>query len=255
LSEQEKSMFASVGSYVCPTRRGTGKSAMSDPEARSSGPIADYSMVFTVGPASATAYVSNQQQTLAMAVLPWDSVRSGIVAEAVGFNHGPFMAASIDPDKTSHSSYSGEGYGIKSWKGRVGLERWADGTSNQLIFGERNNALDKLTACNLAKGHHDCTFLAGSARDANCWTIGRGFMLSSNPNNATTFQWLNIAQPKTAANLVNPIDYASFGSWHPGVCNFLLGDGAVRSVSVATAAENVLYPLSHCSDGAAVQLP
>ena len=47
---------------------------------------------------------------------------------------------------------------------------------------------------------------------------------------------------------------AAFGSWHPGVCQFVLGDGAVRGVS-STTANSVLYSMSCVRDGLSVALP
>jgi len=48
--------------------------------------------------------------------------------------------------------------------------------------------------------------------------------------------------------------FFSFGSSHPGVCNFLVGDGAVRGISVTTD-PNLLIHLGVVNDGRAVALP
>jgi prepilin-type processing-associated H-X9-DG protein len=58
---------------------------------------------------------------------------------------------------------------------------------------------------------------------------------------------------------VNPRD-AGFGSWHPGVCNFLLGDGSVRAISVTTppgTLDNygVLLRLAAVDSGLTVSIP
>jgi hypothetical protein len=45
-----------------------------------------------------------------------------------------------------------------------------------------------------------------------------------------------------------------FGAAHPGVCNFLIGDGAVRTVSNTTP-HAVLRNLADVNDGNAVSLP
>ncbi|MCF0234229.1 MAG: DUF1559 domain-containing protein, partial [Thermoguttaceae bacterium] len=45
-----------------------------------------------------------------------------------------------------------------------------------------------------------------------------------------------------------------FGSWHSGVCNFLLGDGAVRAISV-TAPGKVLGYFACVDDGNTAALP
>jgi prepilin-type processing-associated H-X9-DG protein len=46
-----------------------------------------------------------------------------------------------------------------------------------------------------------------------------------------------------------------YGSWHPGVCNFLLGDGSVRAVGVTTAPDPILRAYSFVDDGVSVALP
>jgi hypothetical protein len=39
------------------------------------------------------------------------------------------------------------------------------------------------------------------------------------------------------------------------ICQFLIGDGAVRSLSVTTPEATILKPLSFVDDGAVVNLP
>jgi len=51
-----------------------------------------------------------------------------------------------------------------------------------------------------------------------------------------------------------PLGDYGFGSSHPGVCQFAIGDGAVRSVPVMTA-HNILVALATVNDGQAVTLP
>lgn len=48
--------------------------------------------------------------------------------------------------------------------------------------------------------------------------------------------------------------YKRFGSWHPGVCQFALGDGSVRAISCTTPV-NVIFPLHVVNDGNVVTLP
>jgi hypothetical protein len=51
------------------------------------------------------------------------------------------------------------------------------------------------------------------------------------------------------------IYHHGFGSSHPGVSNFALGDGAVRGVSVTTPVNPILISLALVSDGMSVALP
>jgi hypothetical protein len=43
----------------------------------------------------------------------------------------------------------------------------------------------------------------------------------------------------------------SFGSWHPGICNFLLMDASVRGITVDTDTTTMGY-LGNKSDGNAI---
>ena len=251
-------MFCSISVYYCPTRRGAG--SQSDPEASVSGPSTDFCMVFAIGQPAGNAYFAGETRQ-GMAYLTWASLpwRAGsTVAMADTFNHGPFLSAHIDVDKTSDPSYvsNGEAYGIRSWTARADFARWQDGTSNQLIFGEKAIHTDKLRACNLSNGHHDCTFLAGTGANSTNHA-GRVFLDWNPPPAPAAFTiggtWRNIVPPRP-----NPTDtqyYHSFGSWHPGICNFLLGDGSVRAVSVTTPADPILFSLSVVSSGQSVSLP
>ncbi|MDR1270648.1 MAG: DUF1559 domain-containing protein, partial [Planctomycetaceae bacterium] len=50
------------------------------------------------------------------------------------------------------------------------------------------------------------------------------------------------------------LGHYAFGSWHSGICNFVLGDGSVRGISVTTP-QNILKAVSRVDDGEAVTLP
>lgn len=56
-----------------------------------------------------------------------------------------------------------------------------------------------------------------------------------------------------AALARGPFGSGQFGSWHPGVCQFVLGDGSVRAVRVEIDV-TTLGNLAHRADGQAVQL-
>jgi prepilin-type processing-associated H-X9-DG protein len=62
----------------------------------------------------------------------------------------------------------------------------------------------------------------------------------------------------------NPWSHYAFGSCHPGVINFLFGDGAVNSISTVVPATqgvraagppDVFLALTHVSDGYTVKIP
>ena len=63
----------------------------------------------------------------------------------------------------------------------------------------------------------------------------------------------SIARPDQEGNSFRWSE-AQFGSVHPGVVNFLLGDGAVRSLPITTP-PGILARLGTVNDGNTVTLP
>jgi len=51
-----------------------------------------------------------------------------------------------------------------------------------------------------------------------------------------------------------PMFHYGFGSYHTSVCNFLLGDGSVQSVSVTTRTFPILVSYAMVDDGFSVSL-
>ncbi|MGL4595862.1 MAG: DUF1559 domain-containing protein [Thermoguttaceae bacterium] len=144
-----------------------------------------------------------------------------------------------------------------SWGPRDTMSWWQDGASNQFIVGEKRIAPQSVDVCVdiSAPGYvsprtarsdiADCSMLGGFN-----WTgvgavrgfgsrIAKGIDDTINgeiQNEATSPQW---------------------GGTHPGVCNFVIGDGSVRSVSCTIPYGNnsLFYNLGHVSDGVAVSIP
>jgi len=182
---------------------------------------------------------------LGFVAVPWDCIRPGL-ENLVDYTHGPFRASVIVPDWTSHSSYrrgpADIAFGISSWTGRDSFAYWQDGTSNQIIFGEKAIPIGKVNACSAATGHWDCSYMTATA--ATFSLIGRSFENGAGGS-------LPIVRPDDERNE----SMMSFGSYHPGVANFVLGDGSVRGISITTPADTILYPLARADSGLAVSLP
>ena len=183
----------------------------------------------------------NTSPTQVSPTLPVTSVNTGPDAQ-----RGPFrVAATMDTNPGTDS--------FKRYLCRDTFARIADGLSNQLMFGEKQIHPDNLGICdNTGKGSYiagDCTYLTvgqhrtGGVRAMLRWT---GSSIQYQP------LWLpkelSVAEAPSTGRL-------SFGSWHPGVCNFVLGDGSVRSFPTTTHPEKVLGPLSIVDDGASVAMP
>lgn len=147
---------------------------------------------------------------------------------------GPFRGALIEGVTLANFAATTEDMLYKNWQPRDTFSRWQDGTSNQIILGEKHILTGTLLTCDPTSGatiRYDTTwFNAGDV----------GFMRDGS---------LAIVR----SGDVSGYD-GSFGSWHPGVCNFLVGDGSVRAFPT-TVKTTVMAALSNVHDGVSVGKP
>jgi len=124
----------------------------------------------------------------------------------------------------------------KSWRPRVDIGWWEDGTSNQLIVGEKY-----MLPQDMWDSHWDATWL---------WShtdVIHG-----------TYRVFHYYIPMARSNVREEWEchhsQKRFGSSHPGVVMFCFGDGSVRSIPT-TAPLAITVPLCHVSDGNVVAVP
>lgn len=134
-------------------------------------------------------------------------------------------------------------------KGRTGLKDIVDGTSNTALIGEKHIS----TPClNIGTGSADVGCADGSVLGMRFYAQLHSvryleFPLARGPQDT-------IGSPGTAPGQVNSgVHWASFGSWHPGICQFVFGDGSVRAVANNTALR-VLWQTGDRRDGEVVNL-
>jgi prepilin-type N-terminal cleavage/methylation domain-containing protein/prepilin-type processing-associated H-X9-DG protein len=104
----------------------------------------------------------------------------------------------------------------------TGFADITDGTSNTLMIGEKHVQLGKLN-----DPIQDGLILSGSEQQTYHRRAGPSWPLAINPTVAANTQ---------------------FGSWHPGVCQFVFADGSVRAVKNSTPG-TVLGLLANRGDG------
>lgn len=239
--KDELSSFSSVSYMYCPTRRSGAQYTESDVNA-TAGPTSDYGMVLATGPGTGYWH-PDLTAVFGYVSINWSTIRTDAVCQgAESYCHGPFVSPVLTIERLT-----GWEYDILSWTGRVDMAWWADGSSNQLIFGEKSIPLGHLNHCDGTNGHYDCSYFGGGSDTFQNW--GRAFAFTS-PGLPSAY--LGISKPTDDAAVYN---WVRFGSWHPGICNFALGDGSIRAVSMTTPADPVLYGLSRVDDGAVVSLP
>ncbi len=112
-------------------------------------------------------------------------------------------------------------YGPPSRKSRTAFGSVTDGLSNTTLLGEKHVASTGLGgAANASDGSWGYWFPS----DWKSWMVVRNskFALGNGPNDNTG-------------------DYRKkLGSWHPGMCQFVMGDGSVRSLPNSTSTEILL---------------
>jgi prepilin-type N-terminal cleavage/methylation domain-containing protein len=235
IGETQQKAFGSISFYKCPTRRsgvsiytqGTTANDVSNTADRN-GPLGDYAAVACRTPADVTW---------------WETMDP--ITQASDIN-GPFRLPNLLV-----------GYDIKSWEPRDSMAWWQDGTSNQVIVGEKHVPLGK------AGGTESATF----SGEFSYLCFGGGYSVAGGTrylvlgrNSSGVDNIAPLRRPHEFADAISNILFLesnralSFGSWHAGICNFLLGDGSVRSIAVTTPT-TILGPIAIVNDGTTVPVP
>jgi len=105
--------------------------------------------------------------------------------------------------------------------GAVRLIEITDGLSNTFFVGEKHVHED-----HFGEGVLDCSLYNGDYYVCSTRSAGPNYMLAQTTRDETI----------------------GFGSYHPGICQFLFGDGSVRSLAIDTS-PNTLALLANIADG------
>ncbi|MGL6196853.1 MAG: DUF1559 domain-containing protein [Thermoguttaceae bacterium] len=231
LTEEERRGFASVTTYLCPSRRsgvsmsnGTGPG---DPVNPRPGPVGDYATVVFTGSDSSTAWA------------------------ACFFTYGNTNHYSNHrgPIRVAKTEFAPVTLAITGYTPRDSFSWWADGTSNQLVLGEKHIPASRLGNCgqnglNGWRDQGDCAILGHSG----------GFAASILRQIHPNFNLLGRGPSSFSGDNDNPIDVYGFGSHHTSVILFARGDGSVASVSNTTPLA-IMSALACVNDGVSVSLP
>ena len=253
MNEEVRKQFGAVPIYQCPSRRGGGVHITPFPA-----PIIpdDNGSPVIYGPRGCYAFVlSYQLHETGVGVNGFGWAQYNDHVSTVTNQLGPFRVAtySLANDTTT-------------WQPRDTFAWLADGTSNQILVGEKHLPPSVFGVCeepaagsadNRSK-YRDCSYLCGASdRGQNvagfvryCSNVSHvGNMACSSSHYAPGF-----ARPddesSAAVSVYNP---TQFGSAHPGAVNFLIGDGAVRSF-FQTMPGRILAALGTVNDGTNVDV-
>ena len=206
--------------YYCPSRR---KGPVYVDE-HLPGPVSDY----------ATPTMRLQQLTPVLAVVNrWGSDSW----EPQNTWHSQNQASPFRVSVTSHSGGTVNNawfrVAAKSWSPRDTFTWWADGTSHQIIFGEKFVHVQDQGRC--TQGWDtvgDCSFFSGANNYREMGVARTPIVtrpLARGPQDTMTNGWRD------------PMTQSAFGGIHPGVCNFALGDGSIRAISNTVQATTAAF--------------
>jgi len=265
--DSQKNAIASIPIVKCPTRR-TGIArcdAGHDPSVGFGygswgwGPRGDYAIVWvgtTDGKGPTTSdNMANTDLRWILRVID-SGYADGRWTGAEFSSRGPFVAPATK--------------GQYNWVLSANMSRWVDGTSNQLIMGEKHIPQDLLGVKSRESSDVDgCIFAIPPtwACDPRWFGLNDSSMYGGRFNVARSMgtRVARLARgPKDSTGLselyyndsgarVEDVPYG-FGGWHPSVCVFVRGDGSVSSLSDTTSSD-ILRALSDVSDGLSVGTP
>lgn len=228
-----RDQHSSVPALACPSRRSPGSYADSgvktgeDAGTNSSGPQGDYAIV-----------------------VYYDETESnGTVWWHMGGNarQNQCQRGSLRQSKIS-------GADGNTWKPQDQMSRWKDGTSNQIVLGEKHipNGYVGKCAGPSSVDAGDCSILnVGEWRTAPSFRVVR-FIHPDHARDGDVQPGIVTPNEMGYTGLWDPSP--AFGSAHTGVCNFIMGDGSVQAIS-STVDPLLLAHLGCVNDGNSVSLP
>lgn len=249
LTNEQRNALGSVSAYVCPSK-GRGYAPYVTISGGSySGPQGDYGYV-----------VSTRQDTEFEDFGWWDHARSTESSPTTsgGEPLAPRLRLVASPFQIAPGD---KNTGTMTFK--VTFGSISDGLSNQLFVGERHIPPGFVSRCStITTGtpainqpySGDCSYLmSGAWKSASSSRAISSFDDSNGGGVPLEFLIARSDEGKDE-DTDNPLRTYGFGSYHSGVCPFLIGDGSVRMISATTTFE-VLRALSIMDDGDVVSLP
>jgi prepilin-type N-terminal cleavage/methylation domain-containing protein/prepilin-type processing-associated H-X9-DG protein len=149
----------------------------------------------------------------------WRPTANGVIITAKKFD---------DPLRGEYRFSRGEVVGEHDWESQVDFKKVTDGTSKTLLAGEKHVLEPRIV--------FQGSMYNGDIQPNAARPIGVSVPLSFGPNDPF---------------LCDQKSCDSFGSWHPGVCQFVFCDGHVTAISVDTN-EVLLDQMAVRNDGAVV---
>jgi prepilin-type N-terminal cleavage/methylation domain-containing protein len=244
LTDAERKAFGSISWMKCPSRR-TGAAIAKG--THQPGPQSDYAVVtYVVDRTIATGKTTSATNPTNYWHYTWDRSHYDTSSAPATYFRGPWALANI------------EGSDCSKWTPANSFASWVDGTSNQIIIGEKHIPSNALGECSAGSGTTEKVFIADCSymnTGYNKWgSMHRIVKRYSGAANLLT------TNPKERSEGINtspdcrPNDGYGFGSYHTGIVQFLVGDGSVHAIASGVT-EDILFMLSDTKDGGVVAVP
>ena len=256
LTQAQRDGIGSVPIFKCPTRRSgmqffegikTGSPLTPDGFKRTSpgpGPRGDYAIVVCAASTNSVGIAAGLTSVTATDIENANSPIRPLALASVGSS--PFTEAAITAAAAK----------VNAWKPRDNFSFVRDGLSNQLLIGEKHIPTSKVGVCEETTDRWDCGIFHSEGANGGLISYGRdiyrGVGTTTTPD-ANVIAGSPSLNDSGFADATNSSVYR-FGGTHPGICNFAIGDGSVRSVSATTNPEILRY-LGDGRDGNTVALP
>jgi len=257
LSAEERRSFGSVSYMKCPSRR----AGMLITPVDAGGPDAGGAFDAIPGPMGDYAMVASSDGPTPGSSAGWWNITTDGTTQ-INTHRGPFRIA-----VARSGAIVGGVNQIIELESRDTFSWVADGLSNQILYGEKHIPMEKIGRCPInatATGMEvisygdDCSYLSGGELSVKA-TARVFYAWAGNRLSPARYVYLPICTATQEGDCVvmdnGGMVFYGFGGPHPGICNFLLGDGSVRSISATTPVEPILRCLSQVNDGEAVALP
>jgi prepilin-type N-terminal cleavage/methylation domain-containing protein len=262
LNDAQREAFGSVPLHKCPSRRSgvkyTNDTSDQSPHAHK-GPRSDYAIVSSFDPSNQNTLLNGNWGTV---LALYGNATNGAIF--MNRNHSPFRVSVLQWGNTSTrtsadplGSVNDDHRFAIGWTPRDTFAHLSDGTSNQIIIGEKfipQNFIDTTVQYHY-QGMWDGGYLGPNGGNFH-FNVGRGVYRTQ----ACIKRSLNDIPPGgetiVNANGVTVINHqhAVFGGIHPGIAQFALGDGSVRAI-IATISFDMLHYLAKVDDGQVVSIP
>jgi hypothetical protein len=222
LTAEQKRGLASVSFYYCPSRRSTPTYI----DAHHTGPVTDY-VIPMLRLNGDGRWTERDDWWNHYRPQPHGSDENG---QHFSWHYSRF----VGPFRVAITSGPGDGMpGGNSemealqWACRDSTTWWRDGTTNQVIIGEKHLRPSEFQRCDGGDANVlDCSYYY-SAGGHQEFGVGR---------HAAAMTRVFARGPNDDPG--DPTRHRAFGSGHPGVVNFVIGDGSVRGVNTNTQADN-----------------